>query len=100
MFYSKKGGQCYCSQECFDRAHTYQCVTCGREFVTENGKKYCSRECRIRYDISGARYRYGTTQKVKITTQEVADVNREALAHGMSYGQYVAMKEAQKNERR
>lgn len=71
-----------------------ECKYCGKKFVKQTvHQKYCSVQCRKSGFYYGEKNNNGTAQveneKPKYKS-ELARLNAEARAHGMSYGQYVS----------
>ena len=73
---------------------TLDCPFCGKTFTQETYKqKYCSTKCR-----SGVNNRKKTLRKAMKRTEKKSGISElrrlaiEARKHGMTYGQYVAMK--------
>ena len=114
IFTARNVTQVYCSCECREignreNAKQYQaklqaqkepiikqCACCGADFIyTIHNKRYCSPECahKVQYEDRKAVNR---EQKRKKKPKSVRDIAKEAKAHGMSYGKYVAQMEMQK----
>ena len=80
------------------------CKRCGKKFfpkVVQN--VFCSPECRIAaqterkyWKVSNARRSTKNAAKKRSNQMLISDIAKEARAHGMSYGQYVAMMEQQR----
>lgn len=73
-----------------------KCKICRKLFTAENpNTKYCSPKCKQIGDIETDIKSY-ERRKGKITNKDyrlpIIELNAEARAHGMSYGQWVAMK--------
>ena len=70
-----------------------KCKWCGKEFVPASCKNvFCSKECGYLHKKEVDKNRRKKVKEKKKSNQElIIDVAREAKAHGMSYGQYVAM---------
>lgn len=70
--------------------HSRLCKNCGNQFLTmHNSKAYCSDECvKAMKRKRKAAERNGKKNKNK----SLRELTVEARKHGMSYGQYVAMK--------
>lgn len=95
-FVTDRNAQVYCSARCRRRMEakkkrdskptirTFTCDWCGKEFLSDRRKKYCSKECRFRANGRGPK-----KKKVppKMSLEEIARASREA---GLTYGQYVA----------
>ena len=113
-FNARNVTQVYCSYDCRaignrENAKQYQakmqarkepiikqCACCGADFVyTIHNKRYCSPECahKVQYEERKA---VKSERKRKKKPKTVRDIAKEARAHGMSYGKYVAMLEMQK----
>lgn len=76
------------------------CKVCGREFMGFSTAKMCSPACkredaRTRDAIKRIKARE-QQESSKKNMSELARLNEEARAAGMSYGQYVAMKYVEK----
>ena len=66
------------------------CKICGNDFIsTCHNKAYCSEDCMIHGRRNLERLR---KMKRKKQSNSVVDIAIEARKHGMSYGQYVALK--------
>lgn len=82
----------------YSRIITLKCKECGADFSPVQGnQKYCSTKC---YDAQKARYRksFKERQELKRTTKTEKSIDKvEMLARerGLTYGQYVAMKQAE-----
>ena len=100
------GKQLYCSDECRKEAirvrarqrnkeyENYKiCKLCGKPFKAYGNQQYCSEECkqeaRLRRNNSISKPRQVSRKKHK---SEITNINAEARALGMTYGQYQAMK--------
>lgn len=71
------------------KVHTRLCRLCGNEFqTTHNSKMYCSDRC---YRDAQNKAKREKTKKKKVNLS-LRELTVEARKHGMSYGQYVAMK--------
>lgn len=78
------------------------CRICGKLFDSKHGSIYCSDECRKIAIKEQTKRRSGyyreyykkqrTEKKTKKRKSEISDINAEARALGMTYGQYQAMK--------
>ena len=70
-----------------------ECKWCGKEFLPSSYKNvFCSKECVYLHKKAVEKSRPKKVKEKKKSNQElIIDVAREAKAHGMSYGQYVAM---------
>lgn len=73
---------------------------CGKEFVTTTANKLlCSKECQEESNRIANRIHYHKVKaerkkkKEKINNKSVVDIAHEARKAGMSYGQYVSMRE-------
>lgn len=86
---------------------TAVCKWCGKTFSYNKGKgtkSYCCKECRRAAQNEAERQRKIANQELERCAQKVnKDVNaelrkmaNEAVAHGTTYGKYVAMLEKQK----
>lgn len=77
-----------------------KCKNCGKVLVVKHRTYYCSDECRKssqKYERRSTRADLNERKKVekimtKYKSKSIAEINAEALAHGMSYGKYVGMK--------
>ena len=70
--------------------HTRLCRQCGKEFQTEhNSKMYCAHEC---YREAQNNLHREKRKKKKPMNLSLRELTVEARKHGMSYGQYVALK--------
>lgn len=73
--------------------HSRLCKNCGNQFLTmRHNKAYCSEECKNakrRKREAAEREKNG---KKKHKNKSLRELAVEARKHGMSYGQYVAMK--------
>lgn len=80
------------------------CEECGVEFETNNSRrKLCSENCRRIRGNRRARERYNEEYRVKPINKEkketkkkpkgltIEQINKMAMKHHMSYGQYVAL---------
>ena len=89
----------YCSRECacnarlgvnFNKPRERKCAYCGEMFMAGiHNKTYCSPKCRedmLKHD----RPKKKQSANAKIEIKSIAEMQREARMHGMSYGQYVA----------
>ena len=63
----------------------YSCGWCAVKFLSERKKKYCSKDCRFRANGQLKTVPYTLTKK---PTRTLAEVNAEARALGLTYGQY------------
>lgn len=87
---------------CVEKFKPRKCKYCGKEFIPASHRNlYCRRECFCAYRRETERGKVRPVSKKKRSNQElIVDVAKEAKAHGMSYGQYVAFMEHQKNKRK
>ena len=90
-FVRERNCQKYCSVQCRDEYYVkkrhnltnkYECKWCGKTFISDRKKKYCSAECRNK-----AQHPRKSPKKVKLS---LAAINALARAEGLNYGQYVA----------
>ena len=90
-FVRERNCQKYCSVQCRDEyykkenrnlTNKYECKWCGKTFISDRKKKYCSAECRNK-----AQHPRKGPKKVKLS---LAAINALARAEGLNYGQYVA----------
>ena len=74
---------------------TRRCKTCGAEFVSAAAnQKYCCHECKdLEIKANRNEIRKIAARRRKVDSCTLNRIAREALEAGMSYGQYVAMKE-------
>ena len=71
------------------KVHTRLCRQCGNEFqTTHNSKMYCSDGCYREAQNNRKR----EERKKKQTNLSIVELSVEARKHGMSYGQYVALR--------
>lgn len=95
------------------KTYPHICIICGKEFTSKSSRTLtCSDECRKEHNRRKERGRpRKSTAKFKrpgdagfhkwaigktvVSTKEVVEINKEAREHDMTYGQYVAWKEAQ-----
>lgn len=70
------------------------CPVCGKQFVAFTKRKYCSDECSKKAQMEKARAisQSNTNQKNKKHVSQLTELNREARAKGMSYGQLQAQR--------
>ena len=76
------------------------CIVCGERFIGDS--PYCSAKCReenLRIKEHAQKILKREPRKKKIKT-ELAKINQEAREAHMSYGQYVAMCESEKERAR
>lgn len=72
-----------------------KCCICGKEFeACQHNHICCSSECRYEKTKRDSRTRKRARRK-KDKPKSLRELSVEATAHGMSYGKYVAMLEAQ-----
>ena len=70
-----------------------KCALCGTEFTTTTPRKiYCNEMCRRKVCSSNQTERRRNERKPKKKNKSLRELTVEARKHGMSYGQYVAMK--------
>ena len=77
------------------------CITCGERYFGEG--PYCSTKCReenMRIKEHAKKILKGEAPKKKEIKSELAKINEEAREAGMSYGQYVAFCECEKERRK
>ena len=68
-----------------------KCKRCGKIYYpTSNRNLYCSRRCQQDQLVENARIERHRKANKKSNQDLIADVDREAKARGMTYGQYVA----------
>ena len=73
-----------------------KCRHCGKLFEPKMKTSiYCSREC---YSIHKNDYQKEKKKPKKSNGEKIIDISREAKAHRMSYGKYVAYMEQQKKK--
>ncbi len=69
-----------------------KCKRCGKIYYpTSNRNLYCSRRCQQDQLVENARIERHRKANKKSNQDLIADVDREAKARGMTYGQYVAL---------
>ena len=74
-----------------------KCKICGREFIAKRKNQiYCDKSCTAKAGVLATKER----RKAKAAAEKskpkrsISDINEEARAAGMTYGQYVAMQYA------
>lgn len=100
----KKGGQIYCSSECYffrqnerrrNREYDLVCAVCGKPFKGKLGRNACSVECRTRLSKTTHAERMDIRFNGTKSKKQIRKLRRELMAKvkasGMSYGQYRAM---------
>ena len=103
-FVPRKKTSKYCSRECvnnarrgvnYNKPRERQCAHCGAMFTAGiHNKVYCSKKCYVDINRKSKSKPKGKKPKIK----SIAQMQREAREHGMSYGQYEAYLEMQKGE--
>lgn len=72
---------------------TGNCIICGRKFeLTSPNKKTCSLKCRRERERKLDNIRYSKKKHEAKKNLSIVDIAVEARKRGMTYGQYVAMK--------
>lgn len=95
-FVTTNHNQKYCSVECRQKAYkekpykplgtrVFECEFCGELFEADIKRKFCTPECRLKYERGKRKTR--KPKKPKLTLEQVAKLSRE---EGLSYGQYCA----------
>lgn len=106
-FHRKEITQRFCGIDCYKTFRKHgnddietECKTCGKKFKTHSLRPriYCCRRCYDQERATEERKAYMShTKPIRDMTKEVVDIAAEARALGLSYGQYVALKEMRKN---
>lgn len=83
---------------------TYVCEICGKKYIHNQkwkSKHTCSRKCfyQRRYKLNKERKQTAKESKTDKCKSMLEDDNTKALALGMTYGQYQAMKYLERKKR-
>lgn len=79
------------------------CKWCGKEFVPTSCKNiFCCKQCHQKWknDVSHKKKKQKPKEKKKSNHELIVDVDKEAKANGMTYGQWVALLYQQSNRRK
>lgn len=71
------------------------CKWCGKKYIPTSEKNvFCSRSCYYKQHYETKKIEKQQKANMKSNHELIVDIDREAKAHGMSYGKYVALMHA------